>query len=464
MSLKYAGAHSALLLGAIALTSYLGAQDLGPSVLQYPLASESTSTTKTISLEEALHRAEANDPTFAVAAAESRALALDRTNARVALLPTAVDHNQAIYTQPNGVPASRIGQTAGAPSPIFIANNAIREYAIQALVNETIGYQQLAAIRLADANAARAVAEAEITRRGLVVTVVSLYYTVGASELKVAATERAHNEADRFLDTAKKREAGREVAHADVLKAQLQAQGRARELEDARLAAENARLELGVLLFPDPLTKFQTVPLNAPPPLPARALVEAAARQNSPEIRSAMGSLQLSEASTYAAKAALLPDLVVNVTYGIDATTVSSSQVDPDGARINNLGYSGAATLDIPLFDWFTSERKIKQAHIREGAARVAVTAAQRRVLTNLYEFYAEAETASRQLASLELSVQNAHESLRLTNLRYADGESTALEVVDAQNSLTLSETAQADGMLRYELSLARLQTLTGRL
>ncbi len=464
MTLNYGRVHSALLFGVVALASSLWAQDSGPSASQALSTSNSTLNTQTISLEDALRRAEANEPTFAAAAAESRALALDRTNARVALLPTAVDHNQAIYTQPNGVPTSRIGQTTGAASPIFIANNAIREYAIQGLVNETIGFQQIAGIRLADANAARAVAEAEIMRRGLVATVVSLYYTVGASQLKLAAMQRARDEADHFLDTAKKREAGREVAHADVLKAQLQAQGHARELEDARLAAENAKLELGTLLFHDPQTSFQVVSQNTPSPLPDRASVEASARENSPEIRSAMASLQVSQASTYAAKAALLPDLVVNVTYGIDATTVSSSQVDPDGARISNLGYSGSATLDIPLFDWLTSERKIKQAHIREGAARVAVTATQRRVLTNLYEFYAEAETASRQLASLGLSVQDARESLRLTNLRYIDGESTALEVVDAQNSLTLSEVAQADGTVRYEMALARLQTLTGRL
>ena len=463
MNAKYRGVHSALLFKVVTLTCSLWAQNGELPISTVPSASDSTQATQTISLEEALRRAEANEPTFAVAAAESRALALDRTNARAALLPTAVDHNQAIYTQPNGVPASRIGQTAGAASPIFIANNAIREYAIQALVTESIGFQQLAAIRLADATAARAAAEAEITRRGLVATVVGLYYTVASSQLKLAATTRARSEAYRFLDAAKKREAAREVAHADVLKAQLQAQGRERELEDAQLAAENAKLELGVLLFASPSTDFQTVPLSAPPALPERASIEAAARENSPEVRSAMASLQTSKATTYAAKAALLPDLVVNIAYGIDATTVSSSQVDPDRQRINNLGYSGSATLDIPLFDWLTSERKVKQAHIREGAAKVAVTAAQQRVLANLYEFYAEAETASKQLVSLDLSVLDARESLRLTNLRYVDGEGTALEVVDAQNALTLAEAAQADGTVRYQLALAHLQTLTGR-
>ncbi len=404
-----------------------------------------------------------NEPAFAAASAESRALALERTNARAALLPAAVNHNQAIYTEPNGVPASRIGQTAGAPSPIFIANNAVREYALQGVFSETIGFQQLGAIRLADANAARASAEAEITRRGLVSTVVSLYYTINSAELKLASAERARTEADHFLDMSGKREAAREVAHADVLKAQLQARGRERELEDARLAADKARLELAVLLFPDPATPFQSVPFGSPPPLPDRASVEILARQNNAELRSAMASLTVSQAETYSARAALLPDLAVNIAYGIDATTVSSSQIDPDGSRLKNLGYSGSATLDIPLWDWLTSERKIKQARIREGAARVAVTAAQRRSLANLSEFYAEAETASRQLASLELSLRDARESLRLTNLRYTDGEGTALEVVDAQNALTVAEVAQADGNVRFRLALAQLQTLTGK-
>jgi outer membrane protein TolC len=49
-----------------------------------------------------------------------------------------------------------------------------------------------------------------------------------------------------------------------------------------------------------------------------------------------------------------------------------------------------------------------------------------------------------------------------LTKLRYSSGEATVLEVVDAQNSLTLAENARTDGMIRYEVAIANLQTLTG--
>jgi outer membrane protein TolC len=413
----------------------------------------------TLTLDEAISLASNNEPAFAAAQAEMKSAKLDRTNARVAMLPTATYHNQVVYTQPNGVAASRIGQTADAPSPIFIANNSVREYASQGVFSETLGFSQVGAIRAADANAARAQAELEIARRGLVGTVVTLYYGLEADAEKVAVAEKALAEADRFLDITQKREAARESAHADVLKAQLQQQQRQREVADAHLAADKARLELGVLLYPDPNTSFKLAPA-APALLPERSGIEALARQNNPELRSAMASLRTNQAETYSARAALLPDLGLNFTYGIDATNFGVN--GPDGIR--NLGYSMSAQLDIPVWDWLAKERKIKQSHLRENASRVALSATQRRLIANLGEFYAEADAANKQMASYEASVVTARESLRLTNLRYMDGESTVLEVVDAQSTLTSAENAQIDGRVRYELALANLQTLTGKL
>lgn len=414
---------------------------------------------QTISLVEALRRAEVNEPFFRSTEAESRALALERTNARAALLPSATYHNQVIYTQPSGQPA-RIGQTIGAPTPVFIANNAIREYSSQGVFNETVGFQQIGAIRMADASAARAAAETEVARRGLVATVVNLYYTTSLQASRLTTAGRALDEANGFLKTTQQRENAREAAHADVIKAQLQQQQRERELTDTKLVVDRARLELGVLLFPDPRTAFRTEAAGSPKLLPDRRGVEAAAQENNPELRSAFAFLKMSEANIYSARAAFLPELGLNVIYGIDAPQVAKH--GPDGIR--NLGYSGAVTLDIPVWDWFATERRLKESHIRRDAAKVALTAAQRRLLANLAEFYDEAAVAQKQLASLESSVRDARESLRLTNLRYVNGESTVLEVVDAQNTLTLAELAQGDGTLRYQLALAQLQQLTGSL
>lgn len=413
-----------------------------------------------LSLEDAIRLAEANEPAFVAAAAESRATALERKDAKAALLPSVTFHNQYIYTQSNRTQATTTQGTVDQSLPVFIANNAVHEYASQASVNENIGLGGIATVRLADANAARARAEMEIARRGLISTVVDLFYSTRAYADKLTVSQRALDEANRFVDLTEKREAGREAAHSDVLKAHLGQQQRQRELADAKLAAEKANLELGVLLYPDPSTRYSVAAEEAPPMLPDLQSIQAAAQSNNPEIRSALAALQASQAQTLGMWSGLLPDLALNYSYGIDAPQFA--RYGPERAR--NLGYSASATLDIPIWDWLTSERKIKEARIRSQATKVGLNAAQRRLLANLTEFYNEADVARQQLASLDQTVTDAREALRLTNLRYVNGEGTVLDVVDAQNTLQTAENARVDGTMRYRLALAQLQTLTGRL
>lgn len=437
-----------LLLSNLPLTQALFAQQAG---------AEASSAVETITLHAAIERAEASEPMYASAVADSRVAALDKSIARAGLLPTAVAHNQFLFTQANGS-QDRIGQVANTSAPIFIANNAVHEYLSEASVTETLGLAQWNALTLANAYAARARAELEIARRGLVATVVQLYYAVAAAQQKLAAATEALDEAQHFLTMTEEREQGREAAHADVVRAQLQQQQRSRDVVDVKLLAAKASLDLGVLLYPDPRTPFRTE-ASAPSVLPDRSTVEADAAKNNAELKSALASLRVSEAEITAARALLLPDLALNYTYGIDAPQFSN--MGPNGSR--NLGYSASATVDFPLWDWLATQHKVKQSQIRRDVVKIALSATQRRLIANLAEFYDEAAAARDQLASLELSATTARESLRLTKMRYTGGEGSVLEVVDAQNALLTSESAQADGTVRYEMALANLQTLTGR-
>jgi outer membrane protein TolC len=243
-----------------------------------------------------------------------------------------------------------------------------------------------------------------------------------------------------------------------MVKAQLEEQQRQRDLEDAKVNAEKARLELGVLLFPDPRTPYTLQASADAAPLASREDVEQAAAKNNPELKSALAALGVSNADVLAARAAYLPDLGMIVTYGIDAPQVAVN--GPEGVR--NLGYSAAITLDIPVWDWLSTQHRVKQSEIRRDAAQVALSATQRQLIARLDETYSEAAAARDQLASLDLSASTAAESLRLTKLRYSGGEATVLEVVDAQNTYVLAENAREDGRVRYEAARADLQTLTG--
>jgi outer membrane protein TolC len=416
-------------------------------------------TAPNLTLAEAIKRAQANEPIFASALAAQKSAGINRYLAKAALLPSVTYHNQMLYTQPNGQ-TNQGGQVGSQASPVFIANNSVHEYSSQAVINETIGLRQFADSQVASANAARATAELEIARRGLVSAVVNLYYTVSTAQERARLQAEAFTEAQSFTMLTQKREAAREVAHADVVKAQLQMQQKQRDLADAKVAADRVRLELGVLLFPDPRTAYATDLPATLPMLPSHEEVNQLASQNNPEMRSALADINAANAAVKSARAAYLPDLGLNLTYGIDAPQFAKR--GPDGVR--NLGYSLSGTLDIPVWDWFSTQKRIKQSEIQRDVAKVNLTAAQRRLIATLEESYAEAAAARDQLDLLEQSVRTADESLKLTRLRYVAGESTALEVVDAQNSYLAAQTAQADGLVRFETAAAALQLLTGSL
>jgi outer membrane protein TolC len=114
------------------------------------------------------------------------------------------------------------------------------------------------------------------------------------------------------------------------------------------------------------------------------------------------------------------------------------------------------------VWTWGANRSRVRQAQLRLQQARTDLTFTQRQLLASLNAFYLEAQLASAQIASLKHSLDLSSDSLRLTILRYQSGEATALEVVDAQSTLTLARNALDDGLLRYRLALANLQTLTG--
>lgn len=423
-----------------------------------------------ISLNEAIRRAEQNDSNFANAIVAKGAAAQDRSIARSVLLPNVRYHNEYLYTESSGArnPGKHAGKQAGnSDSFVFIPNNAIHEYVSQAIVNETLSFAGVAQVKRADAVSAQAAAQAEIARRGLVFTVVQQYYGVLANEQKLQVAQRATAEAAHFVDLTSKLEQGGEVAHADVVKAELQLQQRQRDEETAQLLADNARLELGVLLFSDPQTGYRLEDdLKLAPPIPDEADVNAAAQQNNPDIRSAMEALRTANEDVSIARSGYFPQLSLNWTYGIDAPQFAvNGPLDmalDSPVKPRNLGYSAFAMLDIPVWDWLATHDRVKQSQFRKSAAQTTLNQTQKHLLANLKEFYHGADVAWHQLTSLHQSVQTATDSQRLTNLRYQSGEATVLEVVDAQTMLFLAEQAYADGEVRYRATLANLQTLTG--
>jgi len=422
-------------------------------------ATPTTGAPVTVTLQDALERARANTPQYRSALTDLGLAREDRVQARAALLPNVNYNASFIYTEGTGpLPVRCANPALGCPASRFIANNGVHEYISQGNAHEALSLTNFADYRRSSAALAQARAKAEIAARGLVVTVTQSYYGLVVAERKYATAQRAAAEAARFLDISQKLENGGEVAHADVVKARIQAQQQQRDLQETQLGMERSRLDLAVLLFPDFNQNFAIVDdLQTPEPLPNFAEVEAAGKKNNPDLRAALAAFQAAKHEVTAAWGGLLPSLSLDYLYGIDSNQFA---LKTNGVR--NLGYSTVASLQIPIFSWGSDRSKLKQAELRRDQAHVELTFAQRELLSHLRQFYSEADTSRQEMESLASSAELAAASMRLTTLRYQAGESTVLEVVDAQNTLTQARNAYDDGQARFRVAVANLQTLTG--
>jgi outer membrane protein TolC len=410
-----------------------------------------------ITLQDALQRARGNDPQFHSALTDLGVARQDKVQARAALLPNINLNNSFIYTEGTGQPpACALSSTC--PASRFIANNGVHEYINQANAHEAISLANFADFRRSSALLAQSRAKAEIATRGLVVTVTQAYYELVAAQRKYATAQKASTEAQRFLTISQKLQNGGEVARADVVKASIQTRQQQRDLQEAELNMQKARLELAVLLFPDFNQNFSVVDdLQTPEPLPAFAEIKTSGKKNNPQLRAALAALSAANHEVTAAWGGLLPNLSVDYFYGIDSNKFAA-QVN----GVRDIGYSAVATLQIPVFSWGSDRSKLKQAELRRDQSRLELSHEQRQLLSNLQQFYQEATVARSEMESLAASSEMAADSLRLTNLRYEAGESTVLEIVDAQNTLTQARNAYDDGLVRYRVAVANLQTLTG--
>lgn len=451
---------SLIILGLAVVGSSLFAQAPSPGILVQSSTADTgrdNGTPLTITLQDALERARVNDPQYHSALTDLGVAHEDRVQARAGLLPAVTYNNSYIYTQGTGQPpVCAIGATC--PASRFVANNGVHEYISQGNAHEALSLTNYADYRRSSAALAQARAKGEIAKRGLVVTVMQAYYGLVVAERKYATAQRASAEAQRFLKISRELQNGGEVARADVVKAGIQAQQQTRDLQEAQLAMQRNRLDLSVLIFPDFNQNFSVVDdLQTPEPLPAFPEVQAAGKKNNPELRSALAAFEIANHQVTAAWGGLLPALSVDYFYGIDSNKFA---IRTDGIR--NLGYSAVATLQIPIFNWGADRSKLKQAELRRDQARLELSHEQRQLLGHLQEFYEEASVARSEMESLASSAEMAADSLRLVNLRYQAGESTVLEVVDAQNTVTQARNAYDDGQVRYRVAIANLQTLTG--
>ena len=447
-------AIAALLLGARGARAQNG--PAVPLTLAHPDAPAGAPLV--VTLADALQRAKQYEPAFLASAADAANAEDDRTQAKASMLPAFGATTQYIGNQDS--PALKTGR--------FVSMDGVNMYRAWITAHQELstGTFTGAVLRKADAAAEAAKAKLDVAQRGLVVTVTRNYYGLISAERKYATAQLSAQQAQRFFDIAQQQERLGQVAKSDVIKAEIAYRQQRQAFDEATLAMDNARLALAVLIFPAFNENFSVVDdMRSAPALPPFGDVQAMAEHGNPDLRAADALLRAAGEDVRVSRASLLPTLAVDAMYGIEANEFalhSRVSADPSLGVLPNLGYAVTVNLSVPLWDWGGLRSKVHQSETRQKQAQATLTQAQRQLVSNLYSTYNETLAARASVDGLRRVAELAAESLRLTTLRYQAGESSALEMVDAQTTFVQTRNAADDAEVRYRVAIASLQTLTG--
>jgi outer membrane protein TolC len=424
-----------------------------------PPGPNQTTPPSTITLQDAIERARKYNASFQGALTNAKIAQQERLQAHNAILPTMSYTSQALLTQGNG------GRTTVGR---FVTNDGVHVYRSWGVLHEDLSPANYLGTTYNRARAGEALAnaQAEIARRGLTVTVTKLYYGLAVAQRAYATAQAALGSAKHFYQITQDAERVGQVAHSDVVQAQIQYQQQEQAFDEARLAMESARLDLAVLLFPQLNENFTIVDdLDSPVELPPFSEAEHMAGHANPDLAAALESLREANLDVTAAKGAFLPAFFTDSVYGIEANEFALHSVnveEPRAGVLPNLGYFVTVGVNVPVWDWGTLRSKLHEAESKREQARIEFSESQRQLLNNLYSSYNEATVARAAVGQSRTTADLASESRRLITLRYQAGAASALDVVTAENTATSARNAYADAEIRYRVAIATLQTVTG--
>jgi cobalt-zinc-cadmium efflux system outer membrane protein len=263
----------------------------------------------------------------------------------------------------------------------------------------------------------------------------------------LAVARGAEEDARSLRDLVARRAELGESRESDRIKASVEWLRQQRQLAAAEREAQVAEATVRALAI-DPLPQPLVLKATAHPPLPPldpAALADRLAETN-PRLRAARAEAARREALSSVARRGRIPDL--------DVSVFRQRELDKEAN-----GFS--VGMKLPL--WNANRGGIARA---EAEQRVAAAAAAREridVVTELEARLTDLVVAAEQTALLEREiVPQATRSLDLARLLYEEGETSLLDLLDAQRTLREAQRERLQSHLAQAFAVADVQRLAG--
>ncbi len=407
----------------------------------------------TITLAEAVRRAERVQPAMVRAAADVRTAGARRRSTLGAYLPRVSASSSASDFFSQG-PA----RTDPVTGELISGNSSNRSLttSLSASLDLFTGFRRGAEMRAARASENAAEASLVDARFEQALTTTNQFLDALAAAQLLRVRETSVRRAEEQLKTAVAKLRAGSATRSDSLRS-LVTLGNARldqittQTQLATAEANLARLigEAGRVRAADDSAFYLVAPA-----VDTQAL-RAEAESRSPRIQSATANAAAARSSASASRSAYWPSLTLSANTGWNGSRTT------DYDLFNQRQISLALRWN--LFDGFDREMTIVQSEAELDLAEASASDARREVQAELTTRLAELEAARTRIDIAGTSVAAAAEDLRVQQERYRLGVSTIVDLLTSQEALNQAEVDVVNARFDYLRAKAQLEALIGR-
>lgn len=296
-------------------------------------------------------------------------------------------------------------------------------------------------------------------RLSLATEVARTYHELRGAQGRLDVARRNAENQRRALELARERlDAGRGTAFdTERARAQLSSTLAAIPSLEAQVTGQHARLSLLLGRTPD----ARAVSLDAAPAAPALPAAvslgtPATLVRARPDVASAERQLAARSAFVSAARADYLPRLTVGARAGVRASEFDALRED-GGSR-----WSFGPVVSWPFLDMGRVRARVDAARGRQEEARAVHTATVLRALAEAETAAAAYDRARARLSELEAAADASRRAAALAQIRYEEGVTDFLQVLDAQRTLLDAETQLVAGRTDAATALVALYRAVG--
>lgn len=321
----------------------------------------------------------------------------------------------------------------------------------------------LAQIKQARAQVQDADAVLDVNENDLLERVAQAYFDalLGQVQLDLASAQKTAFAAQ--LQSAQKGFAAGVGMRTDVDEAQARMDLAHAQVLQAQQALDLARRRLALLLGVPVAQLVQLADLDtqrfvpsAPVPTSAEQWI-ALAEESSPQLQALRARLRAAQAEVDKAQAGHKPTLDV-------VATVSRS--DSDSVTSINTVYKQkyvGVQLNVPLYSGGYVSSTVRQALAEVQRMQQTLEAAQRDLSNQVYEQFSAMTEGVLRIAALEQAVRSAQQALLSSQKSLQAGVRTTVDVLNAEQQLTVAQRDLAQARYGYVLAHLKLQMLAGQ-